>query len=109
MTLDPLICHQHTTLETALLKMSRTARNVRGQFVLTPSLLTPFSGYTDETARLYNVLNIRLEGREYLAGPGKGKLSIADLNVLPWYVGRSTLALSSHALSSGSVSTRVPG
>lgn len=44
-------------------------------------------GYTDETARLYNVLNIRLEGREYLAGPGKGKLSIADINVLPWYVG----------------------
>jgi len=40
--------------------------------------------YINETARLYNVLNIRLEGREYLAGPGKGKLSIADLNVLPW-------------------------
>ena len=48
-------------------------------------------GYIDETARLYNVLNIRLEGREYLAGPGKGKLSIADLNVLPWWVGRPLL------------------
>jgi len=40
--------------------------------------------YIDETARLYNVLNIRLEGREYLAGPGKGRVSVADLNVLPW-------------------------
>lgn len=50
----------------------------------------PLPGYTDETARLYNVLNIRLEGREYLAGPGKGKLSIADINVLPWFVRRPT-------------------
>ncbi|KAG9317536.1 glutathione S-transferase [Chiua virens] len=49
--------------------------------------------YTDETARLYNVLNIRLEGREYLAGPGKGKYSVADLNVLPWYVNHLTLAV----------------
>ncbi|KAF8843572.1 glutathione S-transferase [Paxillus ammoniavirescens] len=40
--------------------------------------------YTDEVGRLYNVLNIRLEGRDYLAGPGKGKLSIADINVAPW-------------------------
>ncbi|KAG6326878.1 hypothetical protein ID866_12211 [Astraeus odoratus] len=40
--------------------------------------------YTDETARLYGVLNIRLEGRDYLVGPGRGKLSIADLNVFPW-------------------------
>ncbi|KIJ69987.1 hypothetical protein HYDPIDRAFT_104656 [Hydnomerulius pinastri MD-312] len=40
--------------------------------------------YTDETFRLYNVLNIRLEGRDYLAGPGKGKLSVADINVVPW-------------------------
>ncbi|KAG6378797.1 glutathione S-transferase [Boletus reticuloceps] len=43
-----------------------------------------FLGYIDETARLYNVLNIRLQDREYLAGPGKGKLSVADINVLPW-------------------------
>ncbi|KAF8450442.1 glutathione S-transferase [Boletus edulis BED1] len=40
--------------------------------------------YSDETARLYNVLNIRLQDREYLAGPGKGKLSVADINVIPW-------------------------
>ncbi|KAF8138551.1 glutathione S-transferase [Boletus edulis] len=30
------------------------------------------------------VLNIRLQDREYLAGPGKGKLSVADINVIPW-------------------------
>jgi len=52
--------------------------------------------YTDETVRLYNVLNIRLEGREYLAGPGKGTASIADFNALPWvrrhpYAGIDTL------------------
>ncbi|KAF9226502.1 hypothetical protein BS17DRAFT_794007 [Gyrodon lividus] len=40
--------------------------------------------YMDEVVRLYNVLNIRLEGRDYLASPGKGKLSIAHINVIPW-------------------------
>jgi glutathione S-transferase len=45
-----------------------------------------FTGYVNETKRLYGVLEIRLsQGREYLAGPGAGKLSIADLNVFPWY------------------------
>jgi len=41
--------------------------------------------YQNETKRLYGVLEIRLkEGREYLAGPGKGKYSIADINAFPW-------------------------
>jgi len=41
--------------------------------------------YVNETKRLYGVLEIRLsQGREYLAGPGAGKCSIADLNVYPW-------------------------
>ncbi|KZV63636.1 glutathione S-transferase-like protein [Peniophora sp. CONT] len=40
--------------------------------------------YQDETKRLLGVLEIRLKDREYLAGPGKGKYSIADFNVWPW-------------------------
>jgi glutathione S-transferase len=46
--------------------------------------------YVNETKRLYGVLEIRLsQGREYLAGPGAGKLSIADLNVFPWINGHA--------------------
>ncbi|KZV77811.1 glutathione S-transferase, partial [Exidia glandulosa HHB12029] len=41
--------------------------------------------YLNEAKRLYSVLESRLEGREYLAGPGKGKYTIADINVWPWY------------------------
>lgn len=45
----------------------------------------PLVGYVNETKRLYNVLEIRLsQGRDYLAGPGRGKPSIADFNVFPW-------------------------
>jgi len=43
--------------------------------------------YLNETKRLWGVLEIRLqqgEGREYLAGPGKGKYSIADINAFTW-------------------------
>jgi len=41
--------------------------------------------YVNETKRLYGVLEIRLsQGRDYLAGPGRGKPSIADFNVFPW-------------------------
>ncbi|KZT50554.1 glutathione S-transferase [Calocera cornea HHB12733] len=46
--------------------------------------------YTDESIRLFGVLEIRFQedgGREYLAGPGKGKYSIADINVFPWIRG----------------------
>jgi GST-like protein len=36
--------------------------------------------YRDEVARLYGVLNRRLEGRDYVAGP----YSIADMAIWPW-------------------------
>jgi len=41
--------------------------------------------YINETKRLYSVLESRLEqGRDYLVGPGRGKLSIADLSAWAW-------------------------
>jgi len=40
--------------------------------------------YHDETKRLYGVLEIRLANRKYLAGPGEGTYSIADIKAVPW-------------------------
>jgi len=41
--------------------------------------------YINETKRLYGVLEIRLsQDRDYLAGAGRGKPSIADFSVFPW-------------------------
>jgi len=42
------------------------------------------SGYTDETKRLYSVLELRLKDRDYLAGSGRGKFSLADIKAFPW-------------------------
>ena len=40
--------------------------------------------YTNETKRLYSVLEARLEDRDYLVGKGKGKYSIADITTFTW-------------------------
>ncbi|CDU25843.1 related to glutathione s-transferase [Sporisorium scitamineum] len=40
--------------------------------------------YHDETVRLYQVLEMGLEGRDYLVGDGKGKYSLADILTFPW-------------------------
>lgn len=48
------------------------------------SLRSP--GYQNETKRLYTVLESRLQEREWLAGPGRGTYSIADINAWSWCV-----------------------
>ncbi|KAI1246360.1 hypothetical protein MGN70_013259 [Eutypa lata] len=46
--------------------------------------------FKDETLRVFGVLEIRLSGRytgeprDYLAGAGKGKYSLADIRTWPW-------------------------
>ncbi|KAL6308427.1 glutathione S-transferase [Sparassis latifolia] len=51
--------------------------------------------YLDETKRLYNVLNIRLTDRDWLAGPERGVYSIADMNAFPWVNGYSFCGIES--------------
>ncbi|KAL8824934.1 MAG: hypothetical protein Q9191_004720 [Dirinaria sp. TL-2023a] len=49
--------------------------------------------FRNETLRVYGVLEIRLSGkytgepRDYLAGAGKGKYSVADIGTWPWVKG----------------------
>lgn len=40
--------------------------------------------YVGESERLYGILNTRLAGRDYVAGPGRGKYSIADISLVGW-------------------------
>jgi len=51
--------------------------------------------YLEETKRLYGVLNIRLNGRDWLAGPGRGRYSIADINAFPWVNGHTFCGIES--------------
>ena len=40
--------------------------------------------YSNEARRLYRVLNSRLEGRDFVAGEGRGTYTIADMSMFPW-------------------------
>lgn len=40
--------------------------------------------YANEAYRLYNVLNTRLEGRDFVAGAGAGVYTVADMAIFPW-------------------------
>jgi glutathione S-transferase len=48
-----------------------------------PNIMITLPGYIDETKRLYSVLDTHLADRDWLAGPGRGKYSIADIKTFP--------------------------
>ena len=72
--------------------------------------LSPHTGYSDETKRLYGALEIRLQNRDWLAGPGTGVFSVADINVFPWSADRLS-SNPQHVLTdiTGFVATSSPG
>ncbi|MCJ1349631.1 hypothetical protein MMC31_007872 [Peltigera leucophlebia] len=55
--------------------------------------------YRNETLRVYGVLEIQLSGkftgepRDYLAGNGKGKYSVADIGTWPWVQGYANVGI----------------
>ncbi|PWO00098.1 glutathione S-transferase [Tilletiopsis washingtonensis] len=68
--------------------MQGQANHFRMQAVGDSKNVVPYAvnRYVNETKRLYSVLETRLEGRDWLVGDGKGKISLADFNALPWAV-----------------------
>lgn len=40
--------------------------------------------YSTEAKRLYGVLNARLDGRDFMAGAGRGEYSVTDMATWPW-------------------------
>lgn len=44
----------------------------------------PTQRYVGESERLYGVLDARLKDRDFVAGKGKGRYSIADMSLLGW-------------------------
>ena len=62
----------------------KTVRNCDPYFFLWDNIYLGLLGYLNETKRLYGVLELRLKDRDYLAGPDKGKYSIADMKAFPW-------------------------
>ena len=66
--------------------------------------------FLEETRRLYGVLEIRLkEGRDFLAGSGRGKYSIADIKSFPWYVNISSQLEHDYTVMLGSAYMPVRG
>jgi len=57
-----------------------------GYFILLATEKVPYAinRYVNETKRLYSVLDGRLKERDWLAGPGRGMYSIADMNCFAW-------------------------
>jgi GST-like protein len=47
--------------------------------------------YERETARLFAVLDLRLQVRDYIAGAGAGEYGIADIASYPWAVNHQRL------------------
>lgn len=84
-----------STLPSKLQKRSRVrippSQNANSsRYLIVSQYSVAIDRFKDETLRVFGVLEIRLSGRytgeprDYLAGAGKGKYSIADIKTWPW-------------------------